>query len=214
MKLPVVARKADPDKEQARRDKDRQRQRINPNDPDSYAMPVRKGGFVQGYNAQASVDAEGVGLIVGAHVTNQPTDRQELEPNLNNLTAEQLKEVRFVAADKGYYNRPSMIDLEKAHDLRMLVPPTHQDRKEKQRYARDHPREIEKRYKAKLMRRLKTRQGQSIYQKRNIFSEGTFATIKNAMGFARFRLKGLEGAHIEWLLTAIAHNCRKIIAFG
>lgn len=207
-------RKANPEKEQARRDKDREHQRINPNDPDSYAMPVRKGGFVQGYNAQASVDAEGVGLIVGAHVTNQPTDRQELEPNLNNLNPEHLKEVRFVAADKGYYNRRSMIDLEKAHDLRMVVPPTHQDRKEKQRYAKDHPREIEKRYKEKLMRRLETNQGQSIYQKRNIFSEGTFATIKNAIGFDRFRLKGLEGVRIEWLISAIAHNCRKIIAFS
>ena len=83
-------RKADPEKEQARREKDREHQRINPNDPDSYAMPVRKSGFAQGYNAQASVDAEGVGLIVGAHVTNQPTDRQELEPNLNNLNPEHL----------------------------------------------------------------------------------------------------------------------------
>lgn len=207
-------RKADPEKEKAKQQKDRERQRINPNDPDTHAMPVRKGGFVQGYNAQAVMDAEGANLIIGAHVTNQPSDRSLLEPNVKGLRPEHLKQVRHVAADKGYYKRRSMIEMEQAHGLRMLVPPTHQNYKEKQRYAPDHPREVEKRYKDKLMRRLKTPQGRAIYQKRNIVNEGGFANMKNAIGLNRFRMKGLEGAGIEWLLGSIAYNCRKITSMA
>jgi len=56
-------RKADPEKEKAKQKKDRERQRINLNDPDSHAMPVRKGGFVQGYNAQAVMDIEGANRL-------------------------------------------------------------------------------------------------------------------------------------------------------
>lgn len=190
------------------------RQRINPNDPDSHAMPVRKGGFVQGYNAQAVMDTEGANLIVGAHVTNQPSDRSLLEANVKSVSSEHLKQVRNVAADKGDYKRRSMIDMEQAHGLRMLVPPTHQDYKEKQRYASDHPREIEKRYKDKLMRRLKTPQGRAIYQKRNTVVEGGFANIKHAIGLNQFRMKGLEGVGIEWLLGSIAYNCRKITSMA
>ncbi|MGB0333958.1 MAG: transposase, partial [Opitutales bacterium] len=108
----------------------------------------------------------------------------------------------------------SMIDMEQAHGLRMLVPPTHQDYKEKQRYASDHPREIEKRYKDKLMRRLKTPQGRAIYQKRNTVVEGGFANIKHAIGLNQFRMKGLEGVGIEWLLGSIAYNCRKITSMA
>jgi len=207
-------RKADPEKEKTKQKKDRERQRINPNDPDSHSMPVRKGGFVQGYNAQAAMDTEGANLIVGAHVTNQPSDRSSLEPNIKGLRPEHLKQVRYVAADKGDYKRRSMIEMEQAHQLRMLVPPTHQNYKEKQRYAPDHPREVEKRYKDKLMRRLKTPQGRAIYQKRNTVNEGGFANIKHAIGLNRFRMKGLEGAGIEWLLGSIAYNCRKITSMA
>lgn len=177
-------------------------------------MPVRKGGFVQGYNAQAVMDTEGANLIVGAHVTNQPSDRSLLEPNVKGLRPKHLKQVRHVAADKGYYKRRSMIEMEQAHDLRMLVPPTHQNYKEKQRYAPDHPREVEKRYKDKLMRRLKTPQGRAIYNRRNAVCEGGFANIKHAIGLNRFRMKGLEGAGIEWLLGSIAYNCRKITSMA
>jgi transposase len=189
---------------------DRARQKINPNDPDTHSMPVRKGGYVQGYNAQASVDAEGANLILSAHLTNAPNDRQQMEANLERIDPKHLRQTRNVCADKGYYKRRSLMDLEGTHKVRMIVPPTHQDYKEKARYAKDHPREVEKHYKEKLLRRLKTAQGKALYRKRNTVSEGTFATTKNAIGFNRFRLKGLHRAQIQWMLACLGHNCRKI----
>jgi hypothetical protein len=31
------------------------------------------------------------------------------------------------------------------------------------------------------------------------------------MGFTRFRLRGLKNVATEWLLTALAYNCRRMI---
>ena len=103
-----------------------------------------------------------------------------------------------------------MIDLEQAHGLRSWFHQPTKTTRRSSAYASDHPREVEKRYKDKLMRRLKTPQGRAIYRKRNTVNEGGFANIKNAIGLNRFRMKGLEGAGIEWLLGLLAYNCRKI----
>lgn len=37
-----------------------------------------------------------------------------------------------------------------------------------------------------------------------------FGIIKSAMGFTRFRLRGLLNAATEWSLVALAYNCRRI----
>jgi len=35
-------------------------------------------------------------------------------------------------------------------------------------------------------------------------------TIKSAMGFRRFHLRGLRSVASEWLLIALAYNCRRL----
>ena len=37
-----------------------------------------------------------------------------------------------------------------------------------------------------------------------------FGTIKSAIGFTRFRLRGLINAANEWSLVTMAYNCRRI----
>ncbi len=54
-------------------------------DPDSRIM-VKGGEFLQGYNAQAAVDAESQ-IIVAAAVTNQPPDQEHLAPMLAQVVA-------------------------------------------------------------------------------------------------------------------------------
>jgi len=53
---------------------------VNFTDSESRIMPVSGGGFEQAYNAQASVDMETM-LIVGNHVSQNPNDKQEVEPD-------------------------------------------------------------------------------------------------------------------------------------
>ena len=55
---------------------------INPSDPDRGITPTAQGPFLQGYNAQAAVSAEGTTLIVGARVVQATNDRQQLLPTL------------------------------------------------------------------------------------------------------------------------------------
>ena len=48
------------------------------------------------------------------------------------------------------------------------------------------------------------------YRKRKQTVEPVFGVIKSAMGFTRFRLRGLLNAVTEWSLVALAYNCRRI----
>jgi len=47
-------------------------------------MPVSGGGFVQAYNAQASVDMDTM-LVVGAHVSQAPNDKLEIDSAVEEL---------------------------------------------------------------------------------------------------------------------------------
>ena len=50
----------------------------NITDPDSRLMPVRGGGFIQGYNAQNVTSEDG--LIIATELTDDPTDMAWFEP--------------------------------------------------------------------------------------------------------------------------------------
>ena len=52
---------------------------INLTDEESRIMPVAGGGFEQGYNAQAAVDADTM-LVVATGVTQAPNDKEQIEP--------------------------------------------------------------------------------------------------------------------------------------
>ncbi len=78
---------------------------VNLTDEESRIMPVSGGGFEQVYNAQAGVDTTSK-LILSAHVTQQPNDKQELKPTLENLAAlpKELGIVTELIADSGYFS--------------------------------------------------------------------------------------------------------------
>jgi hypothetical protein len=59
---------------------------VNLTDEESRIMPVSDGGFEQAYNVQAGVDTA-TKLIVATHITQQPNDKQELKPTLDNIAA-------------------------------------------------------------------------------------------------------------------------------
>ena len=86
---------------------------VNLTDGDSRIMPVSGGGFAQAYNAQATVTMGSL-LIVGAHVTQNANDKQEMEPALVELAKlpETLGAVERMTADNGYCS---------AHNVEILV---------------------------------------------------------------------------------------------
>jgi len=92
----------------------RPKDQVNFTDGDSRIMP-KSGGkeFIQSYNAQASVDVETL-IIVGEHVTQNPNDKQEIEPAVEELKKipEELGKVKKMNADSGYFSGDNIIKLE------------------------------------------------------------------------------------------------------
>ena len=78
---------------------------INLTDEESRIMPQSGGGFEQSYNAQAIVDNTSM-LVLAAHVTQAPNDKQQLQPMLEQLQAlpAGLNRPETLAADTGYYS--------------------------------------------------------------------------------------------------------------
>jgi hypothetical protein len=58
--------------------------------------------------------------------------------------------------------------------------------------------------------KLDSKHGKARYKKRKQTVEPVFAIIKSAIGFTRFRLRGLQTVAAKWLLVALAYNCRRL----
>jgi len=69
-------------------------------DPDSRIMKTRD-GFIQGYNAQAAVDADHQ-VIVAQGLTNLASDTHQLEPMLKQVWLNTGRQARELSADAGY----------------------------------------------------------------------------------------------------------------
>ena len=101
--------------------KHRSRQQANTTDPDSRLLKT-KGGYVQGYNAQAAATADQV--IVAASVTNGANDAPSFKPVLseartNLRQAGSRRRVRIVLADAGYWS----IDNAAARGVEAIIAP-------------------------------------------------------------------------------------------
>ena len=202
-------KKPDPKVEKRRVEEEEAKQKISLSDPESHRLPHRKEGFIQGYNAQASV-CVGTRIIASTQLGNSPNDSQQLEPTLSYLDEKERQNIKEILADKGYWDGLKLPQLEKNLECIILCPPKQSKATLSKPYPKHHPRKKMDRFKRKMKRRLKTRQGQELYKKRSSTSEGPFNVIKNIMGFKEFRLRGLEGAQIEWNLVTLAYNCRKL----
>jgi hypothetical protein len=65
-----------------------------------------------------------------------------------------------------------------------------------------------------MARKLRTKKGQGIYKKRKQIVEPVFGQIKEARGFRRFHLRGLEAVTGEWDLVCLTHNILKLFHSG
>src|ERR1022692_2320657 len=95
--------------------------RAKPDDTDQYNFTdpesrIMKGadGFVQGYNAQASVEPEML-LIVGQCVTEAANDKQQLEPMVEAIEQQSGQRPDAILADSGYCSEENLAYLESAN---------------------------------------------------------------------------------------------------
>jgi len=200
----------------------------NITDPDSRLMPVRGGGFIQGYNAQ-NVTSEDE-LIIATELTDDPTDMAWFEPMMRAAEdAAALIQAHRPApdpgsgdggadgggigqalADAGYCSEANLtcdgpdrlIAVGKHRDLEKAARggDTGQDRGgEAVRAMRD---------------RLKTEAGIEAYRQRGHIAETPHGHIKHNMGIRQLSVRGTAKAAAEWTFICAVHNLFKAITTG
>ena len=182
-------------------------------DGDSRIMPSHE-GFVQGYNAQASVDDD-THLIVEQHISQQPNDKQEVAPTVERLQQlpEALGEAEKLLADTGYFSEANVNTCE-SDGIVPYIPEGRQGHNEPlhERFADDPPAPEQPNAVEAMRHRLKTREGKAIYARRKSTVETVFGIIKQVQGFRQFLLRGLDSVAGEWSLVCIGWNLKRLHA--
>jgi transposase len=174
-------------------------------DPDSRIMKTQD-GFIQGYNAQAAVDAAHQ-VIVAQGLTNQASDAHQLEPMLEHIRRNTGRQARELSADAGYCSEHNLTALTRRH-VRGYVAT---GRQKHGTASATGARTTVPRTQVHAMRiRLKRAGHRSRYRLRKQVVEPVFGQIKQGRGFRQFLLRGASQVAGEWSLVCSAHNLLKL----
>jgi transposase len=195
-------------------DKPEPKAQRNFTDPESRIMKDGASkSFEQAYNCQAAVDEESQ-IIVATNVTQQANDKQQLE-----LLVEEIKKnadgetPEKLSADNGYFSESNVEYLE-SEGVDGYIATNRQKHGEAPelagcgRIAKDATKQ------EGMTRKLRTKKGRETYSKRKQIVEPVFGQIKEARGFRRFLLRGLENVSAEWDLICLTHNLLKLFRSG
>jgi len=202
----------------------------NITDPDSRLMPVRGGGFIQGYNAQNVTSQDG--LVIATELTDDTTDMAWFEPMMRAAeAAAALIDAHRPApdpgsgdgggepagggigqalADAGYCSAANLtcdgpdrlIAVGKRRDLEKAArgQDTGQDRGGEAVQA--------------MRERLKTDDGITAYRQRGHIAETPHGHIKHNMGIRQLSMRGKAKAAAEWAFICAVHNLFKALTAG
>ena len=171
-------------------------------DPESRIMKTSQEGFQQCYNAQVAVEGENQ-LIVAVEVSSNASDQGRLVPLVEEVEATHGERPETVLADAGYCNEA---DLEALEDRGVdgYVALGREGRRRVAVDAEKHP------AKAGMAEKLATEAGRAQYAQRKWLSEAPIGWIKEALGFRRFSLRGLDKVQGEWDLVCLALNVKRM----
>lgn len=174
-------------------------------DPDSSIMKASD-GFIQGWNAQAAVDAKAQ-VIVAHELSACAGDQPHLVPALDAIENNLGRKPKELSADSGYCSEDNLAELE-ARAIRGYVATG----------RAKHPAGGEDRRRGPLVeamrRRLKRGGRRSRYRLRKQLPEPVFGQIKQARGFRQFLLRGIDKVKGEWAMISTAHNILKLARFA
>ena len=190
-------------------------------DPELHIMRTNNKGWEYCGNAQASVDGA-CQIILACDVTDASNDKQQAEPvaqaTLANLAQAGIKrrqdELGLTQAipatlDNGYYSEAAVEALETL-GFDPYIATGRQQHHVPQAEAPEMPSTVQERMAAKV----RTPEGKALYARRKVIAEPVFGQIKEARGFRRFLLRGLENIRGEWRLVCLTHNLLKMWRYG
>ncbi len=192
----------------------RKKDQVNLTDEESRIMPSSGKGFVQAYNAQATVDVDTM-LIVESHISQTPNDKREITPTLASLNRlpEQLGKVDTILADAGYFSENNLACCEES-GIEPYIPPNRDKHNQPliERFVDPMPLAEDAEPIDRMRNKLKTVEGRKVYAQRKSTIEPVFGIVKHVLGFRQFFLRGLEAVSGEWTLVSIAWNIKRMFA--
>jgi hypothetical protein len=204
----------------------------NITDPDSRLMPVRGGGFIQGYNTQNMTSEDE--LIIATELTDDPVDMAWFEPMLARAEkAAALIEAHRPAADPGRDPAEeeqagsgigmaladagycSETNLTCPGPDRLIAVGKHRDL-EKAARGQDTGEDQDRGGAAvqAMRERLKTDDGIKACRQRGHIAETPHGHIKHNMGIRQLSVRGKAKASAEWTFICAVHNLFKAITTG
>jgi transposase len=198
----------------------------NITDPDSRLMPVRGGGFIQGYNTE-NVTSEDE-LIIATELTDDPTDMAWFEPMMTRAqeAADLIAAHRPAStapdrdgtpdgigqalADAGYC---SEANLTCPGPDRLIAVGKHRDLEKAARGGDGGPDRGGPAVRA-MRGRLKTDDGITAYRQRGHIAETPHGHIKHNMGLRQLSVRGKAKASAEWTFICGVHNLFKALTAG
>ncbi len=175
-------------------------------------MRSRPDGWVQGYNVGAAVD-ETAQVIVATSVSADPTDTRQLPALVDAIKENTGRHPRRLLADAGYASDDNLAALEaRSIDAYVALGRDRHGTTPAPAPRGRIPAGLSRR--ERMGRKLRTKQGHAHYARRKTIVEPVFGQIKEARGFRRFSLRGLEQVRAEWLLVAAVHNLGKLFTSG
>ena len=171
-------------------------------DPESRIMQTGTEGFQQSYNAQAAVEG-GSQLVVAATVTDNASDQGQLIDMIEETERVCGETPEQVLADAGYNNERDLRELERRGIDGYVA------------LGREGGRPVKVNSKAcparaRMAAKLATEEGRRRYARRKWQAEAPIGWIKEAMGFRRFSVRGLENVQGEWALVCLALNVKRL----
>jgi len=192
--------------------KPKEKDQYNFTDPESRIMKGAD-GFVQGYNAQAAVEAD-FQLIVGQSVTQATNDKEQLLPMLDKIEEQSGQRPEEILADSGYCSEKNLEGLASADQPeRQIDDYIATERLKHGEYKEPCPRgplPQDATRVDRMRRKLKTKVGKAVYAARKAIVEPVFGQIKQARGFRQFLLRGIEKVRAEWAVVCLTHNILKL----
>jgi transposase len=186
-------------------------------DPELQIMRTNNKGWDYCGNAQASVDAA-YQIILACDVTAETNDKQQAAP-MAQLTMAHLEHAgiamptddagarRKIPAtyDSGYYSEAAVSAVEQM-GFEPYMATGRQPHHTTEATVTEPPATAMERMAAKV----RTAAGRALYARRKVIVEPVFGQIKEARGFRRFLLRGLDNIRGEWRLVCLTHNLLKL----
>jgi transposase len=197
----------------------------NITDPDSRLMPVRGGGFLQGYNPQNVTSADK--LIIATELTQDTGDSEWFEPMLAAaedaaalIAAHQPPPppgghgpastgIELFLADAGYCSEHNLTT---SGPDRLIATGKQRDLEKAARDGTSLP--ARGQATAAMAARLATPEGITAYRQRGHIAETPHGHLKHNMRFRQLSMRGKPKAAAEWRFACTVHNLVKAITTG